>query len=74
LRLTKSNAALLPHFAKGTSFNEIINGVRYGINSARIESAHAGIDHICPKDFFSGAEASMSTGVSHEELSEATPA
>jgi len=30
-------------------FNEIINGVRYGINSARIESAHAGVNRIQSK-------------------------
>jgi len=38
-------------FARGIAekFNEVINGVRYGINSGRIESANTGIQRIRSK-------------------------
>jgi len=46
-----SKAAPLIRIAKGIrdKSNEIINGVRYGINSARIESANAAIKRIQAK-------------------------
>ena len=47
----KSKVKQLIHFAKGISskFNEIINGIRYKINSAKIESANAMIKRIQSK-------------------------
>ena len=47
----KSGVSQLKRFAKGISekFNGIINGIRYKINSARIESANAAIKRIQSK-------------------------
>ena len=47
----KSKVSQLKRFARGISekFNEIINGIRFGINSARIESANAAIKRIQSK-------------------------
>ena len=47
----KSKVSQLKRFAKGISekFNGIINGIRYRINSARIESANAAIKRIQSK-------------------------
>lgn len=47
----KSKVKQLIHFAKGISskFNEIINGIRYKINSAKIEAANAMIKRIQSK-------------------------
>jgi transposase len=47
----KSKVKILRNFAKKISeqFNEVINGIRYRINSARIESANAAIKRIQAK-------------------------
>ena len=47
----KSKIKILRNFARKISeqFNEVINGIRYGINSARIESANAAIKRIQAK-------------------------
>ncbi len=47
----KSKVKQLIHFAKGisTKFNEIINGIRYKINSAKIEATNAMIKRIQSK-------------------------
>ena len=47
----KSKVSQLKRFARGISekFNEIINGIRFRINSARIESANAAIKRIQSK-------------------------
>lgn len=47
----KSKVSQLKRFARGISekFNGIINGIRYKINSARIESANAAIKRIQAK-------------------------
>lgn len=47
----RSNVRILSSFARKISeqFNEVINGIRYKINSARIESANAAIKRIQAK-------------------------
>ena len=47
----RSNVRILNNFARKISeqFNEVINGIRYKINSARIESANAAIKRIQAK-------------------------
>ncbi len=47
----KSGVSQVERFARGIAdkFNEVINGIRYGINSGRIESANAGIKRIQSK-------------------------
>ena len=47
----KSKVKILRNFARKISeqFNEVINGIRYKINSARIESANAAIKRIQAK-------------------------
>ena len=47
----KSKVSQLKRFARGISekFNEIINGIRFGLHSARIESANAAIKRIPSK-------------------------
>ena len=47
----KSKVKILRSFARKISeqFNEVINGIRYRINSARIESANAAIKRIQAK-------------------------
>lgn len=47
----KSKVSQLKRFARGISekFNEIINGIRFGLHSARIESANAAIKRIQSK-------------------------
>ncbi len=49
--VVKSRVRQVERFARGIAdkFNEVINGIRYGINSGRIESVNAGIKRLQSK-------------------------